>query len=160
MGTTPKIMLRRGQQRSERGASLIEFAMSFAVVIFLIFWMFEMIMVMYTYSTLTDAAKEGVRYAIVHGSNNPTTVTAVKDRVQTFANLSLHDLSGMTVDVEYFKADGTQYTDAGGAPLTSTGAVTPPDRVSVTVAYPFIPYIHLPWTAPTIHATAQGRVAN
>jgi len=139
---------------------MVEFVLSFTVVIFLVFWMFEMIMIMYTYSTLTDAAKEGVRYAIVHGSNNPTTVSSVVDRVQTFANASGHDVSGITIDVKYFKSDGTEYTDTGGAPLTSTSAVDSPDRVTVTVAYPFVPYINLPWAVPTIHATAQGRIAN
>lgn len=144
----------------QRGAGLIEFALSFAVILFLVFWMFEMIMILYTYSTLTDAAKEGVRYAIVHGTNNPTTVTAVKGKVQQYADISLHDTTAMTVNVQYFKADGTEHSDAGGAPLTSTSPVKPPDRVAITLTYPFIPYINVPWAVPTIHATAQGRVAN
>lgn len=152
-------MIRHWQHR-ERGSSLVEFVLSFSVIIFLVFWMFEMIMIMYTYSTMTGAAKEGVRYAIVHGSNNPTTVDAVRSRVQEFANMSLHDVSGMTIQVHYFKSNGSEHTASDGGPLTSTSAVSPPDRVSVTVAYPFIPYIRLPWAVPTIHASAQGRIAN
>lgn len=154
------MILRKLNKNKERGATMIEFVLSFAMVIFLVFWMFEMIMVLYTYSTLTDAAKEGVRYAIVHGSNNPVNVSDVQARVTTFTNMSLHDTTAMTVNVAYYKDDGTQYTGAGGGPLSSTSAIDPPARVSVTVSYPFVPYINLPWAMPTIYATAQGRIAN
>ncbi len=151
----------RRSRRGQRGASMVEFVLSFTVVIFLIFSMFEMIMLFYSYSTLTDAAKEGVRYAIVHGHNNPTDVSNVQTAVQNFANLSLHDVSGMTVTVRYYKDDGTIYTESDGTtPITNSGVVRSPGRVSVTVSYPYIPYLNLPWGMPTIHASAQGRITN
>jgi Flp pilus assembly protein TadG len=131
---------------------MVEFTLSILISLFLIFWIFEMIMVMYTYSTISNAAKEGVRYAIVHGSNNtlgsgPGSSDAaadnVKAQVNTFAQISLHDISAMTVTVNY--PDGS---NAAGK------------RVDVTVSYPFIPYINVTWGLPTIYATASGRIAN
>lgn len=142
----------RVPSRKQRGASQVEFVVSFLVVVFLVFWMFELIMVMYTYSTLTDAAKEGVRYAIVHGSRNgngsgPGTsdpgAANVQGVVTTFANISLHDVSAMTVTVTYPDGDAIS-----------------PSRVIVNVSYPYVPYITLPWTVPTINASAAGRIAN
>ncbi len=143
-------------RRGERGASMVEFVLSFTIVLFLIFSMFEMIMLFYSYSTLTDAAKEGVRYAIVHGSNNPTNVSDIQSRVQQVANLSLHDVSGMTITVIYYKDDGTAYSPA----ITNTATIDPPGMVQVTVSYPYVPYLNLPWPMPTIQASAQGRIAN
>ena len=60
--------LTRRKRKSQRGAAQVEFALSILMVVFLMFWVFEMVMVVYTYSVLSDAAKEGVRYAIVRGS--------------------------------------------------------------------------------------------
>ena len=64
-------MVRKFPKRhnSQRGQTLIEFAFSFLMVVFIVFWTFELVMAVYTYAVLSDAAKEGVRYAIVHGSD-------------------------------------------------------------------------------------------
>lgn len=149
----------RTMRREQRGSAQIEFALTILVVMFFIFWTWELIMVMYTYSTLADAAKEGVRYAIVHGKNNSngsgpgsTDVAGdnVEARVRDFARMSLHDVSGMSVERVWLKNDGS-------TPATTNA---PPTIVRVTVSYPFIPYINLPWTPPTIHASAEGRIAN
>ena len=92
----------------------------------------------------------GVRYAIVHGSNNaspsgPGNVTAVQTVVRNVAGISLHDISGTKLTV------AVAYPDGGNAS---------PDRVTVTVTYPYLPYINLPWAMPTISATAAGTIAN
>ena len=57
--------------RDERGAAMVEFAVV-AVVFFipLIFGIIEFGRMAWTKSTLTAAAREGVRYAIVHGSTS------------------------------------------------------------------------------------------
>ncbi|PSH05232.1 MAG: hypothetical protein CXZ00_03530 [Acidobacteria bacterium] len=135
-------------KNSQRGSALIEMALSILVTMFLMFWVFEMVMLVYTYSVLADAAKEGVRYAIVHGSNNsipsgPGDTSAIEDVVNSYAKLSLHDISGMAVTPTYFDSDNQS-----------------PHRVQVTVTYSYIPYIPLPFTLPTIKATAQGRIVN
>src|SRR5262249_19649194 len=60
----------------ERGQAMVEFSL----VIFFIFILFvsvlQMILLMHAYNTVANAAKEGVRYAIVHGTGNVQGVNA------------------------------------------------------------------------------------
>lgn len=137
-----------GSRKSQRGAAQIELALSILMIVFLVFWMFEIVMVVYTYSVLADAAKEGVRYAIVHGSNNsnpsgPGSTTNVVNAVNDYAKLSLHDISAITITPTYPDGDN----DA-------------PHRVKVDITYTYIPYINLPLGFTSIHTTAQGRIVN
>jgi Flp pilus assembly protein TadG len=132
----------------------IEFILSFLVVMFLIFGMWEMIMVMHTMNVLSDAAKEGVRYAIVHGDRNNSgyqsssaDVTAIEQVVRDYAKLSLHDISAISVNVCYPPASGSGCDGSNAAP----------NRVRVDVAYAFVPYTALN-IRPTLHAAAEGRI--
>jgi hypothetical protein len=127
---------------------MIELALSMLTTVFVVFWVFEMVMVVYTYAVISDCAKEGVRYAIVHGADNsnpsgPGTIgtTNVTSLVTSYAKLSLHDVSAITVTPSYPDNDN------------QIGM-----RVQVDVAYTYVPYIKLPFPNPTIHATAQGRI--
>jgi Flp pilus assembly protein TadG len=140
-------------RKSQRGAAQIEFALSILLVCILIFSIIEMMSIVYTYAVLSDAAKEGVRYAIVHGSNSsspcgPTSnPPAVVNTVTDYAKLSLHDISAISVAVTYLP-------DTAGGTATNK----PPNLVAVNVTYSYIPYIPLPWGSPTISTTAQGRI--
>ena len=135
---------------------------------FVLFWMWEMTMAVFTYNVLADAAKEGVRYAVVHGPRaggglcsgpgcpacgagcTPDTSAAnVVSRVNTFAQVSLHDISAMTVNVQYLLDDGTAAT-----------VVAVNTRVRVAVSYTYVPYITLPWVAPTLNTVAEGRIVH
>ena len=134
----------------------MEFALSIMVVLITIFFAWELLMAMYTASVLADAAKEGVRYAIVHGSNSslcsgpnlssPCAYDApaaeVVNTVKNYAKASLHDTSAINVTVTY--PDGNN---------------EPPSRVAVTVTYSYVPYINLPFT-PTMTTKAAGRIVN
>ncbi len=63
--------LRRSQLvRGESGSMLIEFSLSVWALLLMAFLIFEFCMAIYTYSVLSNAAREGVRYAIVHGTDN------------------------------------------------------------------------------------------
>ena len=142
-----RILLSR-KKNSQRGAALVEFALSILVTVFVIFWLFEMVMVVYTYSVLSDAAKEGVRYAIVRGSDvaaaqqcSPTSTTGVVSAVTDYAKMSLHDVSAITVTPNFVDGDNVA-----------------PHLVQVIVTYTYVPYIHLPFTSPTIATKAEGRI--
>jgi hypothetical protein len=141
-------------RREPRGQGQIELVLSMLTIAFVIFWTCEVVMAVYTYSVLADAAKEGVRYAIVHGSRNsncsgpnvpPCPDIAgnnVVNLVKDYARYSLHDVSTMTVSVTY-----------------PDGSITSPSRVRVEVAYRFVPFTALP-LRPTLRAAAEGRIAN
>lgn len=145
----------RRLRTNSNGQAQVEFVLCVLFVFFLIVGIIELIMLIYTYNVLADAAKEGVRYAIVHGcdfdstncSGSCTTACAdaaalnVRNWALNFARGSLHDTSAMTVSVSY--PDGT--SDA-------------PNRVQVTINYPYQPFFGLGWPTVNVGATAQGRI--
>jgi Flp pilus assembly protein TadG len=143
----------RGFGAEQRGAILLEFALAIWTLFLVTFLIFEFCMMIYTYSVLSNAAREGIRYAIVHGTDNAlcsgpgsgcgdpagTNVTA---SVRSYATLTFHDISGMTV-----------------TPSWPDGTATPSSRVVVTISYPYIAYLTLPgFDPPTMQVTAEGRV--
>ncbi len=130
-----------------RGAAQIEFILSIIVIILTIFGIWELIMVTYTMNVLSDAAKEGVRYAIVHGDGNgsgfqsgPGNTSAVEARVTDYARFTLHDISAINIVVTY-----------------PDGGNTAPNRVRVEVQYNFVPYTAVP-VVPLLRAAAEGRI--
>jgi Flp pilus assembly protein TadG len=142
--------MRKGKH--ERGSAQVEFVLSIFMLLFLIFITFEMAMMMYSYAVIGAAAKIGVRYAIVHGTlsgscSGPTTGCAdstganVINAVKDYTAFTLHDTSGITISANYLDASSAA-----------------PSRVQVKISYPYIPYINLPFTAPTLKAAAEGRI--
>lgn len=163
---------RRWQRRDDEGqATQIEFILSILTIMFTIFWTWEVVLAVYTYNVLSGAAKEGVRYAIVHGSNNcsaqgpggtaqtctgvttqtlcdgstssvSSAGTDVKTTVTCYAKLSLHDISGMTTTVTW-----PDSTNTAGS------------KVNIVVTYAYVPFLALPIT-PTLTTASQGRIVN
>jgi Flp pilus assembly protein TadG len=146
--------LPRKIRERQRGQAMVEFMLSLMVIMIFVLFCFEMVMILWSYNLLADAAKEGVRFAIVNGSRSgspsgpstgntsdcSTNVSAVQNTVTQFASLTFHDTSSMAVNVCYL--DGNNAA---------------PSRVQVTVSYVYKPYFDLPLT-PTIFAGAEGRV--
>src|SRR5262249_3649385 len=109
----------RTWKRRDSGQAMVEFALVILFVFILFVSMIQMIMFMHAYSTLADAAKEGVRYAIVHGTGNSTCSgpgnpsvnpvisctdpngTNVKTAVRYFATLSAQTIPASNVTVCY-----------------------------------------------------------
>jgi hypothetical protein len=156
------------KSKPESGQALVEFAFVFMFWAVMVLGILEMVLFLHTYNVLADAAKEGVRYAIVHGTNNsipcgPVTCGDVTGPaappgttpgygsgfgiVKTFAQYSLHDTSGMTVTMNYPGGDAT--------PANKT-----PNRVQVVVVYPYQPFFGLSWPTVTVNASAEGRIMN
>lgn len=63
----------RNSQRGhgERGAQMVEFALGFLLFLMLVVGIFEGGRLVWTYTTLSHAARQGSRLAIVHGERNP-----------------------------------------------------------------------------------------
>ena|SRR5258706_4913556 len=133
------------RRHPERGQGSIETGLMIIVIFMLIFWIFELCNLIYTYSVMGDAVHEGVRYAQLLHSVDTVVVaddSRVKARVLTYAQISLHNVSAMTTTVE----------------LPDTTA-DPPKRVRVTITYTFVPYLsqYFP-NPPTMHTYAEGRL--
>lgn len=152
----------------QRGQALVEFAFVLVFWVIMVIAVIEMVLFMHTYNVLADSAKEGVRYAIVHGTNNsvscgPVTCADVTGPaappgstpgygsgygvVKSFAQYSLHSTGNMTVTINYPGGDAT--------PANKT-----PNRVQVTVSYPYQPLFGLGWPTVTVNAAAEGRIMN
>lgn len=57
-------------RESERGATLMEFAIGATVFITLMFAIVEFGRMLYVHNALSDAARRGARYAVVHGQTD------------------------------------------------------------------------------------------
>jgi Flp pilus assembly protein TadG len=68
---------------------MTEFALSATVFLMLTFAIIEMAMVVYSYNTISHAARECVRYAIVHSPTgpNPATTAQIKNIAVSYADL-------------------------------------------------------------------------
>lgn len=147
---------RRSTRQEQKGQAMVEFLLSLMMLMIFIFFCFEIFMMVYSYNVLADAAKEGVRTAIISGSRSATpagptsggssdcstNIAPVEAAVRRYAVLTFHDVSAMTVNVCYL--DGNNAA---------------PSRVQVTVHYAYRPYFKLPLT-PTINAAAMGRIVH
>ena len=122
------------------GNTMVEHAASMLCLLMLIFGSMELCSATYTYTVLADAANEGVHYAIFNSSDQTGAVNTVK----AYAANTMHDVSNMSVSVNY-----------------PDGVSTPPSRVAVSVSYPYVPYLGLFMNnPPTMHAYAEGRMVH
>jgi Flp pilus assembly protein TadG len=126
------------RSRRQRGQSLLETAMMIVVIFTVVFWIFELGWLMYTYAVMADAANEGVRYAVVHSGGD---VANTKARVTTFAQTSLHDVRAISTTVNF-----------------PDGSAAPPNHVVVTVTYTYVPWLNQFINTPTMTTYAEGRM--
>jgi TadE-like protein len=169
MSSLRKTLIRFGSQRRDsRGQAQVEFVLTILFVLLLIFGMIELILLIHTYNVLADSAKEGVRYAIVHGCDfdsancsgtcafaspsPPTCSDAGADNVKAWArNYAVASLQGVsTSDIDVC------YTSDGGATCNATSDA--PNMVRVRVSYAYKPFFGLGWPKITVRANAAGRI--
>lgn len=62
----------RRKQSAERGQALVEFSLVVLVFMIIVLGMVEVGRAVWNYNTLSNAVREGTRYAIVHGVNATT----------------------------------------------------------------------------------------
>jgi Flp pilus assembly protein TadG len=128
-------------KRCSRGATMVEFAITATVLFTVLFGIMEMSTAVYDYHLVCTAAREGVRYAIVHSptSANP----ASTDQIQTYAKTYATglDQSQLTVTAS-FQADSRLPTQKDA-------------KVIVTYNYPLsIPFM----TNPTLSLTSTSQM--
>lgn len=144
-------------KRGVKGQAQVEFALTVVFVMILIIASLEMIVLIYTYSVLADAAKEGVRYAIVHG----TGVGASTCSGPGGSGVSCADSSAANVTAAVTKYTSLSFHNSAAMTVTPTypdGSSVAPNRIRVTVAYPYQPIFGLGWPTVTVNAAAEGRI--
>jgi Flp pilus assembly protein TadG len=114
--------------RDESAESMVGFAISASVLFMFIFGLTTMCLAFYTYEAISEMAREGARYAIVHGStcetSSGTSCEATASQVNSYVQgLTYPNVGGGTMTVNTTYPDGGEVPDA--------------DRVEITVSYTF-----------------------
>jgi Flp pilus assembly protein TadG len=141
----------RGATSSEEGSTLIEFALTFSVLLALIFCVMEICLVFYSYDMISDCAREGTRYAMVRGASCPNTTSPTCEvnasQVNSFVSaVKTPNLGNGTMTV------ATTYPD---------GNESPGSRVQVKVTYvfpikmPFVPKNSLTMSSTSVMYIVQ-----
>jgi hypothetical protein len=149
-------------RKRELGQASIEFLLTALWVMVMILGFIEIIMLFYAYSVVADSAKEGVRYAIVHGSlsnncNGPgdplnpsiacdATEAGVVSAVTSYGNHSGQTLATGEITITYANP-------GGGAACSAPGC-----GVHVAIAHPYRPLFGIDWFTVSLNAAAQGTV--
>ena len=138
--------------QSTAATSTVETAFAFILAVPTIFLAFELCLYAYAQAVLSDSARAGVRYAIVHGNDSSncsgpskgcadSSAANVVTAVQQYGASFLTSLSAVQVSVSY--------PDASSAP---------PSRVKVSVQYTYAPLIARSFTGHLLQATSEGRI--
>jgi Flp pilus assembly protein TadG len=139
----------------EEGASIVEMAFACVVLLSMLFGIFSISFALYTYHYISNAAREGSRYAMVRGSNSCANSSGkltncgassgqIQNYVQNLGYPGIDASNKMTVTSTWFKAvsSGTPATTTWSA--CTTGTCNAPGnivKVQVTYAFPLgIPY--------------------
>ena len=157
-------MSRRPRRLGDRkGQSLIEFAISALVLVMLMITVFEVIRLLWVYTTVSNAARMGARYATVHGADNAATTSSATNCGGTMTSGSVMaavcayiqtapiNISNATFTISYpGKFPGTttscgSTTDTAGCPFT----------INVSYTYdPWVSYFGFP--ALTVSSQSEG----
>jgi Flp pilus assembly protein TadG len=102
---------RRGS--SEDGQALVELAISLSIVMSLVFLLIELCLLFYSYSLISESAREGSRYAMVRGASCVTSAqtacTASAAAINAYvAGLGYPNLGGGAMNVTTSFPDGNQ----------------------------------------------------
>lgn len=124
----------------------MEFALTFIVVMGLLFGVMQICLAFYTYQVVNEYAREGTRYAIVHGSNcflaNGTTSCYNDTNAELQTVVQNYGYPGITASNVVVTA---AYNPAPGqTACLTTGCKGTGDQVTVTVTYPYtlsVPFI-------------------
>jgi len=149
---------------SECGSALVEFALSATILLTLVFGVMAMCMALYTYHFVSEAAREGTRYAMVRGSSCAayssgltTSCGATADQIQTYVQTL--NFPGM---IPSNMIVATKWPTTGSTCTPSTIPCNNPGnlvQVSVTYTFPLsIPFMSA--SALTMTSTSQMVIAD
>lgn len=146
--------------RGEEGATLVEVAISAVILLAMLFGIIEFSLALYTYNYVSDAARDGTRWAIVRGSQCLSL---------DHCNASATDISNYVTSIQYPGIDSAKmtvtanwYTQSGTTPRTwtlcdpaATTCNVSGNQVRVTVTYAFplsVPF----WRATTLNVSSTS----
>jgi Flp pilus assembly protein TadG len=136
-------------KKDERGSTLVEYSIAATVFMMVIFGVLEFGRALWAHNALTDAARRGARYAVLHNSGD---ITGVKN-VVVYGDAAggtqpiLPDMTTANVEVTY---SGNFTVNDGTATVTITG-------YDFKFVLPFLPAkITMPAYSTTIPGESAG----
>jgi hypothetical protein len=133
---------------------MVEFLASAVFLVVTIAWTVQLIVMIYTWVVMAAAAKEGVRYAVVHGSKNDSGSQAGPSSGSAFCATSGVEVAAVITAVRR----AANYPGMTVTVCYPDGNNKPASRVTVNASYPFATLFTLGFTPPTIRSSAQGRI--
>jgi Flp pilus assembly protein TadG len=119
---------------SRSGQGLVEFSVVAMLSVIMLLFVMEMGRMLLVYVTVANAARAGLRYAIVHGSNRATGATA-----DSASGPAANPAQILTV-IKNFASAGLLTTSRLVVNVTYPGASNAPGQVvNITVVYPYDP---------------------
>jgi Flp pilus assembly protein TadG len=120
----------------------------------LIFGIFSFAMTVYTWSFLSNAARDAVRYAIVHGSKSSSPASA--DDIQTYVRNEAKGINPGSLTVTSCWNPQAPPNQCPGP----SGNNTPGKVVSVNVAYSYHPFYPFASVTLPLSSSAQMVISN
>jgi Flp pilus assembly protein TadG len=144
-------------------------ALALTILLPFIFGILEVSLAAYSYHSISEAAREATRYAIVRGSTFTTDCTGVSFAICTAQGGNntgdittyVQNRSLPGIDPSKMTVNSTWLTSAGAACGTTDLCKAPGNFVQVTVAYnfplsiPFIPAANIPMTSTSVMLISQ-----
>jgi Flp pilus assembly protein TadG len=106
------IRVRSVGHRGELGQALVEFALVIPIFLLVFVSLFDIGSAVFTYNSLTNAAREGARLAIVN--QDPASITQHAENAVAIAEI---DVPNVTVNFYQSKPDGTPDTSSTCTPV-------------------------------------------
>ena len=130
---------------NEQGSALVEFALSAVLLLTLIFGVMAISVALYSYNVVSEAAREGTRYAIVRGNKCNSFASACPANVDgSDVQTYIRSLSFPGITPGNLTA-ASVYSSVNAAACTpSASCNNPGNQVKVTVTYSFpliIPFV-------------------
>jgi Flp pilus assembly protein TadG len=158
----------RRRLRNDRGSTLVEFALVLTALMMFLLGIMDFSRMLYTYHFVGEAAREGTRYAVVHGS---TFTTGCSGTVSYSCSAKASDVQsyvqGLTPPGITSGSLSVNTTWPGTAPAgaltgcsTANGNNSPGCLVQVSVSYPFkFMFPFLPKSTCTLSSTSVMVIA-
>jgi Flp pilus assembly protein TadG len=122
------------------GTGAVEFALAATAFLLLTFSIIEMALLVYSYNTISHAARECVRYAIVHSPTGPNPATASQIQNITIGYADLPSPNQLT-------ASGVAVTWPADPSLPSQQDAQCSISLNYVLRIPFLPLVTLPLSA-------------
>jgi Flp pilus assembly protein TadG len=136
--------------RGEAGNSLVETALTMMILLGVLFGTIEMCLAVYSYHFISDAAREGARYAAVRGATWETAPWNLNGNGGACSGYALSGCTASTTDIKNYVSNfsfpGVNITTADVAVSYSTSPITCPTAASnvtgcvvqVQITYPLL----------------------